>query len=124
MAWTSLSFSVGQVLTAAQMNNLQANFAALAANDTGSPNITKITPAIQTSGTTTIAGSGGTWTPAAGIYAYSITVTNAKLQIYQSGVWREEATSETSGILITDGTNTRLINNALADATVYYHKMF
>lgn len=37
MAWTSLSFSVGQVLTAAQMNNLQANFAAVAGNEAGAP---------------------------------------------------------------------------------------
>jgi hypothetical protein len=37
MAWTALSFSVGQVLTAAQMNNLYANFAAIAAGNSGAP---------------------------------------------------------------------------------------
>lgn len=37
MAWTSLVFSVGQILTAAQMNNLQANFTALAQGLSGAP---------------------------------------------------------------------------------------
>lgn len=39
MTWTSLTFSVGAVLTAAQMNNLQNNFAAVANGDSGAPNI-------------------------------------------------------------------------------------
>lgn len=39
MAWTALTFSVGQILTAAQMNNLQSNFTALANGDTGAPAI-------------------------------------------------------------------------------------
>lgn len=37
MAWTALTFSVGQILTAAQMNNLQSNFTALANGDAGAP---------------------------------------------------------------------------------------
>lgn len=39
MTWTNFTFSVGQVLTAAQMNNLYANFAAMAAKDSGAPTI-------------------------------------------------------------------------------------
>jgi len=39
MAWTGQSFSVGQVLTAAQMNNLQADITALANGDAGAPDI-------------------------------------------------------------------------------------
>lgn len=39
MTWTNFSFSVGQVLTAAQMNNLYSNFAAIAAGDAGAPSI-------------------------------------------------------------------------------------
>ncbi len=39
MAWTALTFSVGQILTAAQMNNLQANFTALAQGLSGAPKI-------------------------------------------------------------------------------------
>lgn len=39
MAWTTLNFSVGQILTAAQMQNLDDNFEALAAGDSGAPNI-------------------------------------------------------------------------------------
>lgn len=53
MAWTALSFSVGQVLTAAQMNNLQANFAAMAANETGAPDITSIDAVTITNATVT-----------------------------------------------------------------------
>lgn len=39
MTWTNFSFSVGQILTAAQMNNLYANFAALGAGDSGAPEV-------------------------------------------------------------------------------------
>lgn len=39
MTWTSLTFNVGQILTAAQMTNLQANFSALANGDVGAPDI-------------------------------------------------------------------------------------
>ncbi len=39
MTWTSLSFSFGAVLTSSQMNQLQANFAAMAAGDSGAPEI-------------------------------------------------------------------------------------
>ncbi len=37
MAWTGQTFSVGQILTAAQMNNLQADITAHANGDTGAP---------------------------------------------------------------------------------------
>lgn len=40
MAWTTLSFSYGATLTSTQMNQLYANFAAMAAGDSGSPTIT------------------------------------------------------------------------------------
>jgi len=39
MAWTALTFSVGQILTAAQMNNLQSNFTAVADGNVGAPKI-------------------------------------------------------------------------------------
>lgn len=39
MAWTGQTFSVGQILTAAQMNNLQADITALANGDSGAPSI-------------------------------------------------------------------------------------
>ena len=39
MTWTNFSFSVGQVLSAANMNNLYANFGAMAAGDSGAPSI-------------------------------------------------------------------------------------
>lgn len=37
MTWTGQSFSVGQVLTAAQMNNLQADITAVMNQDSGAP---------------------------------------------------------------------------------------
>lgn len=39
MTWTGQSFSVGQVLTAAQMNNLQADITAVTNGDAGAPTI-------------------------------------------------------------------------------------
>jgi len=39
MTWTGQSFSVGQVLTAAQMTNLQADITAAMAGDTGAPRL-------------------------------------------------------------------------------------
>jgi hypothetical protein len=39
MAWTTLNFSVGQILTAAQMNQVQDNFTALAQGLSGAPQI-------------------------------------------------------------------------------------
>jgi len=39
MTWTGQSFSVGQVLTAAQLNNMQADMTALANGDAGAPEI-------------------------------------------------------------------------------------
>lgn len=39
MAWTSLSFSIGQILTAAQMTNLSNNITAVMNGDTGAPNL-------------------------------------------------------------------------------------
>ncbi len=42
MAWTDLTFTGCSVLTAGQMTQLQANFAALAAADSGSPTVTRV----------------------------------------------------------------------------------
>ena len=39
MTWTGQSFSVGQVLTAAQMTNLQADITAAMAGDSGAPRL-------------------------------------------------------------------------------------
>lgn len=40
MAWTTLSFSYGQVLTSAEMQQMQDNFTALASGSTGAPSLT------------------------------------------------------------------------------------
>lgn len=39
MTWTGQTFTVGQILTAAQMNNLQADITAMANGDAGAPKI-------------------------------------------------------------------------------------
>ena len=128
MAWTALSFSVGQVLTAAQMNNLQANFAAMAAGDVGAPDIEFAAHdfTIATNSSQSIS-SAGTWTPAVGIYmVQDVTSGNSLyqiyMQIYDGGTWRGPTTNtHTQGVIITDGTNVRfgLISGTL---TFYYHK--
>ena len=41
MVWTNLTFPYGSKLSSAQMTQLQANFAAMAAGDAGAPEITK-----------------------------------------------------------------------------------
>lgn len=40
MTWTNLNFSMGQILTSAEMNSFQNNFAAMMAANTGAPAIT------------------------------------------------------------------------------------
>ena len=57
MTWTNQNFSVGQVLTAAQMNNLNDNVTALANGDSGAPPIT--TAALDDNVVTTSKLSGG-----------------------------------------------------------------
>ena len=39
MAWTSLTFSFGSLLTSTKMTQLQDNFAAMAAGDSGAPTV-------------------------------------------------------------------------------------
>ena len=39
MVWTNFSFQTNQVLTAAQLNNLQSNFVAVSSLDSGAPRI-------------------------------------------------------------------------------------
>ena len=41
MTWTGQTFTIGQILTAAQMNNLQADISALANGDAGAPSISQ-----------------------------------------------------------------------------------
>ena len=45
MAWTNLTFTSGQVLTASLMNQLQENYTAVATHATGSPAIAAMTRA-------------------------------------------------------------------------------
>lgn len=82
MAWTNLSFSFEQVLTSSEMNQLQANFAAMAAGDSGAPAITALgnfsSPGIDDNATSNVLTlnidantSNAVWTPAAGDPAFT-----------------------------------------------------
>lgn len=51
MTWTGQTFNVGQILTAAQMNNMQADITAVANGDAGAPPI--VDAALGTTATTT-----------------------------------------------------------------------
>lgn len=82
MTWTGQTFSVGQVLTAAQMTNLQSDITALANGDSGAPkiqaaaldaSIVSSAKVALTSETDTNIGnilSGGTHTLDEGIYSF------------------------------------------------------
>lgn len=79
MAWTGLTFSVGQILTAAQMNNLQGNFAGMADADPGAPTIDPIN-AMNHQGA---AGAIGTYILAGGVnstVAFGATTAGSNLQ--------------------------------------------
>lgn len=100
MTWTSFTFSVGQVLTAAQMNNLYSNFAALAAGDSGAPDIVEAALHVDVQdqlvnggdGHTHAPGSGGTQIPTAGIALLAV----GPNQLAAGAVIRSKITTSTA----------------------------
>lgn len=78
MAWTNLSFAYGSALTSTKMTQLQANFAAMAAGDSGSPTIVNATN-LTGSGTVSNTATGGALLTSVGrLVAFTaITATNA-----------------------------------------------
>lgn len=74
MAWTGKTFNVGDILTAAQMNNLQADITAQANADSGAPAQQNASLALfQTAVfSSTTLGAGGSYDFPAGIYTLSL----------------------------------------------------
>jgi len=112
MAWTGQTFSVGQILTAAQMSNLQADITAQANGDAGAPRNTQdsmapesvgqaelktLTGSGSTSGTTRLVLSGGqysffvqtrTETGTSGVYSGGLVLQDlAALSSYTTNIW-------------------------------------
>ena len=63
MAWTGKTFNVGDILTAAQMNNLQADITAQAQGDAGAPaqKVSTLTNSVTTTVHSTAGGSTSTF---------------------------------------------------------------
>lgn len=98
MAWTDLTFASESILTSEKMTQLQANFAAMAAGDSGAPEITPA--AMQQSGTydlgTADIETTGNITPA-GVYLGGTAAANL-LDDYEEGdftpVWEDLSANE------------------------------
>lgn len=121
MAWTDLTFSFGSLLTGTKMTQLDDNFDALAAGESGAPAISLSNASDKnfTSGSQNIS-SGATWTPSAGAYLLvSSALTAMRVEINVSSTWRGTG-STTYAFLISDGSNQRLFNNSAGSITVYY----
>lgn len=79
----------------------------------------KLTQSVASTGSQSITGSGGSWTPSAGVYQFGMPHgfgLRAEIQI--SGTWR---TCDSLGFMICDGTNMRIYNGGVT-TTVYYQK--
>jgi hypothetical protein len=128
MTWTGQSFSVGQILTAAQMTNLQADITALANGDSGAPTIISPSPpsrilddAITTDGAQSI-GAGAAWTIPQGFHnLVSLHASGADVQIYVNAAWRAGLTTA-CGAVFSDGTNMRLLNNTGVSISTYWQR--
>lgn len=122
MAWTSLTFSFGAILTSAQMNQLQANFSAIADGDAGAPQIkgAGLSKAIVSSVSQSIA-SLTYWTPSASQLQF-ISTSSIGLELYIAGAWRS-ATGGPWGSFLFDGTNMRFFNSGASTGYVYYQEI-
>lgn len=117
MGWTALGFSVGQVLTAAQMNNLQANFAAMAAGNSGAPVLAPVLAA----GTTTLSLISGAAPLSSGL---TTSVSASEASLYSDNV---STTSINSRVLLRSMTTgvVRVYytsNTVTAGHTIYIYK--
>jgi hypothetical protein len=120
MAWTSVTFSYGSVLTSTKMTQVQDNFTAVAQGLSGAPSI--LTAAIGTAavtgaklattltGGTTAMTAGASYTLTSGFY--NTASAQGLVQIYVSGSWRGVSGQNICGGLISDGTNVRVYANA------------
>lgn len=83
-----------------------------------------VAPTIKSDGSQSIAGTGGTWAPPAGIYNFSsqfaLSPSSVNFELYISGAWRA---SVAGTIAICDGTNMRWVNDSAGAITIYYQKM-
>ena len=139
MTWTGKTFSVGALLPAVDLNNLQAditaamnkdasapvlanNYVVEAMMDTASVKNDSLSNAIGSTGTQTISTS-ATWTPAAGWYNFmrkSTLTGNVKVRLSANtslGVF-------TSGALFyCDGSNVQFIENGASTADMFWQKL-
>lgn len=98
MAWTSLTFSYGAILTSAQMTQMYDNFAAMAAASAGAPVITGFVKndigsslGVGTAYTSTVAS--GTVVPGATVAGSSL---NGAFLTGATGTWRNIGASTAS----------------------------
>ena len=139
MAWVTLSFSFGSVLTSAKMGQLRDNIAAAFAKDSGAPVLANkyvVNAMVNTDAVKdvnidkTLSKSSKSftadevWMPAAGIYTFVLSAGSARAEIKDTGgTWRGLNASLFYGAFVTDGASYRLIEYSSSTATVYYHKI-
>lgn len=115
-------------ITTGLITKLRDNPIAITEGSAGAPQIKPglaLDPTVTSDGTQSVAAS-GTWTPTAGYYQFSATITGGtgiSNQIFVSGAWRDDGQAG-AFMQLFDGTNMRFINNnGSASRSVYYQKL-
>ena len=122
MAWTSLTFSFGAILTSTQMNQLQANFSAIANGDAGAPRIkgAGLSKSVVTSANQAITAL-TYWVPSNKQLQF-LSDSSIGIELYVAGTWRS-AVGGPWGNFLFDGTNMRFYNSGGSTAYVYYQEV-
>lgn len=121
MPYTNKTFSVGATLPAADINNLQANFSAVASGDSEHKfSLGNINTTVKSSGVFSI-GPGGTYTPAscfAQMLSKNGTDIYTQIQFNVGGAWYNTINKIYLGLINFDGANVRIYN--VSSLTGYY----
>jgi len=122
MAWTSLTFSFGAVLTSTQMNQLQANFSAVANGDAGAPRVkgAGLSKSVVASANQAISAL-TYWIPSDKQLQFLADV-EIQFELYIAGAWKT-LTGGVWGAFLFDGANMRFFNTAGVTRYVYYQEI-
>lgn len=153
MAWTSLTFAYGSILTSTKMTQMYDNFQAVADGDSGAPNIqtagiaaNAVTSAkiatgavghdelsTNPSASSTTITNVDTFVPTAGWYQFTMESTygagGVEFEINVSGAWRNMssngagAASKSMGLVFCDGTNMRFQGLQTGTHTIYWQRV-
>jgi len=125
MAWTTLNWSTGNILTSAEMTQMQANFAAIANGDSGAPLVVaaaiqdgsikgaKIDPTELSSSSYSIPAS-TRWVPTFGwaeVTCYYDNDAYIRVTIFSGSGWRLSGTVTPIGLMVFNGSSIGVQNN-------------